>query len=321
MTRSIVKKIFKAAVKQKAVTAIIVILIVMAFFDTPFYTTRNFLQIVNAIAINGIIAAGVTIVLINFGCDLSVGSTLALSGIISIKLINMNVSIILAILCALAAGAIIGFINGFLIVHQKTEPFIITLGMDMALLGVSQIVTNGQPVSNTNSDFMEIANGMLFGVIPNLVIYLLIVLVLVHILLRYTQFGRNCYAVGGDYEVAVYSGINARRTKWIAYVLCGLTAALGGVLNSSYLNTGNSIYGESTPLFVHCSAVIGGTSLMGGVGGIPQTFIGLLALAVLNNALNILGISAYTQLLLQGLIILIILWTNSFGLKLKREAV
>jgi ribose transport system permease protein len=233
----------------------------------------------------------------------------------------MNVPIIIAILCALTAGAIVGFINGFFVVHQKTEPFIITLGMSMAILGVCQIITDAQPVSAANSNFMEISNGMLFGVIPNLVIFMVVVLVGIHLILRYTRFGRNCYAVGGDYEVAVYSGINARRTKWTAFVLCSVIAALGGVLNSSYMNTGNSIYGASTPLFVHCGAVIGGTSLMGGVGGIPQTFLGLLALAVLSNAFNILGISSYLQLLLQAIIILAILWMNSFGVKLKREAV
>ena len=205
------KLILRAATKQKAVTAIVAVFIIMTLFDTKFYTSRNLLQILNAISINGILAAGVTVVLINYGCDLSIGSTLALSGIITVKLINANVPIIFAIMCALAVGAVIGFINGFFVVHQKTEPFIITLGMSMVLLGVSQIITDAQPVSATNGEFMNISNGMLFGVIPNLVIFMVIVLVVIHLILRYTSFGRNCYAVGGDYEVAAYSGINARR--------------------------------------------------------------------------------------------------------------
>jgi ribose transport system permease protein len=318
---SYVKKVFSLAAKQKAITAIIIIFIFMMFFDTPFYTSRNMLQILNSGAVNGILAAGVTLVLISFGSDLSVGSTMALSGIIAVKLSNMNIPIIPAILCALAAGAFIGFINGFFVVHQKTEPFIITLGMGMAILGVGQIITDAQPVSAKNEKFMEISNGMLFGVIPNLVVFMVIVLLALHIILRYTQFGRNIYAVGGDYEVAAYSGINARKIKWLAFVICGVTAALGGVLNSSYLNTGNSIYGASSPLLVHCAAVIGGTSLMGGIGGIPQTTIGLLALIVLQNALNILGVSSYLQLLFQGLAIFAILWMNSFSIKRKRETV
>lgn len=317
----IIRSILKMASKQKAITAIVVIFLIMIFSNTTFYTPRNLLLILNSVAVNGILAAGVTLVLISFGSDLSIGSMMALAGIVAVKLMNMNVPIILAILCALAVGAFVGFINGFFVVHQKTEPFIITLGMSFVLLGVSQVLTNSQPISATNSQFSEIANGMLFGVIPNPVIFLLVVLIVVHLILRYTRFGRNCYAVGGDYEVAVYSGINARRTKWTVFIICGVLAALGGVVNSSYLNTANSIYGASSPLFVHCGAVIGGTSLMGGVGGIPQTILGLLALAVMQNALNLLGISSYIQLLIQGIVILSILWMNSFGVKRIREAV
>jgi ribose transport system permease protein len=305
---------------QKALFAVIAMFVLMIFFKTNFYTPYNLLDILNSASINEILAAGVTLVIITAGCDLSVGGMLSLSGIITIQLMNV-MPMMLAIVISLAVGALVGFINGFFVVHQKTEPFIITLGMGMVLKGIAQELTNAHPISPKNSEFMKIANGKLFGTIPNLVIIMLVVLAVVYLILRYTQFGRNLYAVGGDYEVAVYAGINARRTKWFAFVISGVTAALGGVLLSSKLNSGSSIYGDTTPLLIHCGAVIGGTSLIGGKGGILQTFIGLLAVGVLSNCLNMLQITAYIQQLLQGVVIVGILWLDCFGLKRKREAV
>jgi ribose transport system permease protein len=314
------KSLLRIAGKRKAFLAVIVMFIIMIFFKTNFYTPYNLLDMLNSASINEILAAGVTLVIICAGCDLSVGGILSLSGIVSIELMNV-MPILPAILCALVLGAVIGFVNGFFVVHQKTEPFIITLGMGMVLKGIAQELTDAHPISPSNSEFMKIANGKLFGTIPYLVIFMVVVLVTVGLILRYTHYGRNCYAVGGDYEVAVYAGINARRTKWTAYIISGVIAALGGVLLSSKLNSGSSIYGDTTPLIIHCGAVIGGTSLVGGKGGILQTFIGLLALAVLQNCMNMLLITAYIQQLVQGIVIVGILWLDCFGMKLKREAV
>lgn len=319
-SKTLGKSLLKTASKQKAFLAVVVMFILMIFFKTNFYSTYNLLDILNSAAINEILAVGVTLVIICAGCDLSVGGVLSLSGIVAIELMNV-MPMMLALLCSLAFGALVGVINGFFVVHQKTEPFIITLGMGMVLKGVAQEVTDAHPISPKNTDFMKIANGKLFGVIPNLVIVMLIVLVLGYLLLRYARFGRNCYAVGGDYEVAVYAGINARRTKWTAYVISGTVAALGGIMLSSKLNSGSSIYGDTTPLIIHCGAVIGGTSLVGGKGGVPQTFIGLLALGVLANCMNMLSITAYIQQLVQGVVIVSIIWLDCFGIKRKRETV
>ena len=319
-SRTLGKSLLKTASKQKAFLAVVVMFIMMLFFKTNFYTPYNLLDILNSASINEILAAGVTLVIICAGCDLSVGGILSLSGIIAIELMNV-LPMAFAIVGSLAFGALVGFVNGFFVVHQKTEPFIITLGMGMVLKGIAQELTDAHPISPKNPDFMKIANGKLFGSIPNLVVVMLVVLILGYVLLRYTHFGRNCYAVGGDYEVAVYAGINARRTKWMAYVISGTVAALGGIMLSSKLNSGSSIYGDTTPLIIHCGAVIGGTSLIGGKGGIPQTFIGLLALGVLANCMNMLTITAYIQQLVQGVVIVAIIWLDCFGLKRKREAV
>lgn len=306
--------------RQKAVLAILVMLAGMAFFDTNFYTAYNWLDMLKSAATLEILAFGVTLTIICGGCDLSIGGTMCLSGILAIKLMRV-MPMVPAILLAVLAGGVVGFVNGFFIVHQKTAPFIITLGMGMLLKGVCQQITDAHPVSCANPTFMKISNGKLIGSIPNLVIIMIVLMALFHCVLRYTAFGRNCYAIGGDYNVAVYSGINATRIKWTTFVICGLTAALGGVLLSSRLNTGSSLYGDATALTVNCGCVVGGTSFAGGIGGIPQTFIGLLVINLLENCMNMLGIDAYAQQVCKGVVIVAIIWADCYGRKRARERV
>jgi ribose/xylose/arabinose/galactoside ABC-type transport system permease subunit len=150
---------------------------------------------------------------------------------------------------------------------------------------------------------------------------MLIILLITHWIMRYTQFGRSCYAIGGDYDVARYSGIHVILIKWGAFVVCGITAALAGVLLSSKLNSGSSIYGETTALIVNCAVVVGGVSFAGGVGGIPQAALGLLVFGVLENAMNMLSVDSYLQILTKGMVIVAIIWMDSFSRKRKRERV
>lgn len=315
------KRSLRALTKQKAVIAILAMLILMLFFKTNFYTSYNLLNILKDAAVNEIIAFGVTLTVIAAGCDLSVGGVMCLSGIVSIQLINGGMNMWLAVLIAVLCGAAVGFINGFLVVQQKTEAFIITLGVGMLIKGVNQQLTDAHPISCTNMEFMKIANGKIGGVIPNLAIYMLVIGLLVFALLRFTSYGRNLYALGGDYDVAKYSGINVITTKWLAFVLSGALAAIAGVLLSSKLNTGSSIYGDDTALMVNCGVVVGGTSFAGGVGGILQSFIGLMVLQLLGNCMNMLGIAPYIQQVCQGVVIVAIIWLDCYGRKRKREDV
>ena len=315
------KRSLRALTKQKAIIAILIMLIVMLFFKTKFYTSYNLLNVLKDAAVNEIIAFGVTLTVIAAGCDLSVGGVMCLSGIVSIQLINGGMNVWLAILIAVFCGALVGFINGFLVVQQKTEAFIITLGTGMLIKGINQQLTDAHPVSCTNMEFMKIANGKIAGVIPNLALYMIVIGLLVYALLRYTSYGRNLYALGGDYDVAKYSGINVISTKWIAFILSGSLAAVAGVLLSSKLNTGSSIYGDDTALMVNCGVVVGGTSFAGGVGGILQSFIGLMVLQLLTNCMNMLGIAPYLQQVCQGIVIVAIIWLDCFGRKRKREDV
>jgi len=323
-------KFYRLFVQQKALVAIAVILVVMAFSGSEFFSAYNLLDMLNSSTILIILGLGVTLTIIAGGCDLSIGGILVVSGILSIQLQNfmpMPISLALAVLF----GTVVGFINGFLVVHQKTEPFIITLGMGLLLTGVAQQLSDAHPVPAHNPDFMAIGNGYLFGDgmftngqfpgIPNLVLITIACFVFFAWLMRYTAFGRNLYAIGGDYDVARYSGINVVKNKWLTLVISGTTAALGGVLLSSKLNTGSAIYGDFTALVVNCGVVVGGTSFAGGVGGIPQSVLGLLLFGMLDNAMNMLSIPSWYQLMLKGAVIVAILWLDSYTQKRKRETV
>lgn len=311
--------LYVALTRQKALPAILVMLAGMLFSGTNFYSMYNILDMLNSTSILLILAFGVTLTIISGGCDLSIGGILVVAGIIAIKLLDF-MPIWLAILAAVIFGLVVGFINGFLVVHQKTEPFIITLGMGLLLTGVAQQLTDAHPVPARNPHFMMIGNGDFHG-IPNLVLIMLACFALSYWLMRYTEFGRNLYAIGGDYEVARYSGIDVVKTKWLAFVISGGAAALAGVLLSSKLNTGSSIYGEMTALVVNCGVVVGGTSFAGGIGGIPQSALGLLVFGMLDNVMNMLSITSYYQVLLKGAVIVAIIWLDCFAQKRKREFV
>ena len=314
-------KLWKVVSKQKAVIAILALMVLMLFFDTQFYSAYNWLDMLRSAAILEIVAFGVTVAVICGGCDLSVGGTLCLGGILAVMCINAGMPIWVATLIALASGVVVGFINGFLVVHQKTEPFIITLGMGMLLKGICQQLTNAHPLSCTNMDFMNIANGKVLGSVPILVVYMLILFVLFFCLMRFTSFGRNCYAIGGNYEVAKYSGIKVVPIKWTAFIISGVTATLAGVLLSSRMNTGNSVYGDTTGMMVNCGVVIGGTSFAGGVGGMIESFIGLFVIQLLSNCMNALAIDGFWQKLIEGLLIVAIIAADCYSRKLKRERV
>ena len=313
-------KALRFIVRQKAVVSILLMLVTMLFFDTGFYTKYNILDMLNSAAILEIMAFGVTLTIICGGIDFSVGAMMSLSGIITIILMR-SMPLWCAIAISILCGALTGFVNGFLIVQHKTEPMIITLGMGMLLKGIAQQITDAHPVPAMNLKFMKLANGKVIAGVPNLIVIMLVMLVLFHCILRFTSFGRNCYAVGGDYNVAQMSGIHAKRVKWTSFVVSGMMAAFCGVLLASRLNTGSSIYGDTTALSVNCGCVVGGTSFGGGIGGIPQTFVGVLVLQMLENCMNMLGINAYVQQVCEGIIILLILWFDCYAKKKKAQAV
>jgi len=315
---------------QKAFLAIILVVLAMAVFNlnpgtrSEFFSELNLVDLLKSSSIFMILAMGETVVLIAGGVDLSIGGLMALSGVVVIQLINAGVPIPVAIALCLLMGLVVGAINAYISVYQRAEPFIITLGMGIALTGIGQQLTNAHPVTSTDPAFQNIANLQVFGPIPILVVVMLVVLGVVYWMLRSTSFGRNVYAVGGDYEVAKYSGINVVRTKAATYLIASLTAALGGVMLASQLSSASSIAGENTALYVVCAVVVGGTSVAGGIGGAIKSAIGLVLLGILTNAFNMLRIDSlvsYLPTALLGIIIVSILWLDSYGRKRRREAI
>ena len=327
--QTIGKQTYKVLSKRKAVVAIGVMLFIMLFSDSNFYTSLNIMNIFRMATPHLIIAFGVTLVVICRACDLSVGSVMALSGIIAVQLINSGMNMYLAILLAILSGSVVGFINGFLVVHQKTEAFIITLGMGMLVKGFALLLTNANPVpvmrGQLSDNFQAVSETVLIRLgkieIPSLVIFMLLILGFTYWLMRYTSFGRNCYALGGDYEVAQYSGINVVRTKWAAFIITGTYAAIAGVLMASRMNSGSAIIGDATPLFVNCAVVIGGTSFSGGIGGPGYSFLGIMVMEILRNGMGAFGINRFIQTMIMGIVIVTIIALDCYATKRKKEDV
>jgi ribose transport system permease protein len=330
MNTSILRAARSVLALQKAFLAIILVLLAMAVFNmipatrSAFFTELNFVDLLKSSSIFIILATGETVTLVAGGVDLSIGGMMALSGVIVIMLINAGVPTPVAVALCLLFGLAVGAVNAFISVYQRTEPFIITLGMGIVLTGIGLQLTDAHPVTATDPGFQNFANLKIFGPVPILVIVMLAVVAVVYWMLRSTSFGRNVYAVGGDYEVAKYSGINVLRTKAATYLICSLTATLGGLMLASQLSSASSIAGDNTPLYVVCAVVVGGTSVAGGIGGAIKSAIGLVLLGLLTNAFNMLRIDSlvsYLPTALLGVIIVSILWLDSYTRKRRREAV
>ena len=325
--KSLGKQTIKILGKQKAIVAVGVVFFIMLFSSSNIFTRGHMEALLVTASPDLIIGFGVTLAVICKGCDLSVGSVMSMSGILAIMMVNSGMPVFLAVFIAVLSGSVIGFINGFLIVHQKTEAFIITLGMGLFIKGVALFITDGRPVSNQVDAFRAISNSKILG-FPSIVVYMLIIGVLIFCLMRFTSFGRNCYALGGDYEVAEHSGIDVVRTKWAAFVITGTCASVAGILLASRWNTGNSIYGDLTPLLVNCSVVIGGTSFAGGIGGVVQSGIGVFVMHLFRYSMNlfridgvILEISQFVRNLVIGIVIVTIIALDCYSIKRKKEDV
>lgn len=316
---SIAKKILNVLIRRKAVAFIIVIIAIMPFVNSMFFSAYNFSDLLRAATVYELCACGVTLTMVAGGCDLSVGHNMTLAGILVIML-QPYFPLFVCILIALAVGSLVGVLNGYLSVYWKTEPFIITLGIDFLLKGICLYITNATPVSGTNMAYVDFGNNSFLG-IPIIAYVMFAVIIACHILLRYTEYGRNLYAIGGNYNVAVYSGISVIRTKWITFIISGFTAALAGVVLSARMNTGNSVYGDLTALTVNCGAVVGGTSFAGGRGGIIESVIGIFLFSLLENCMNMANITAYIQQLVKGVLIVGILAIDCYEQKRSAEKV
>jgi inositol transport system permease protein len=309
--------------KYAIVLIFIAMFIAMALLSDAFLSPRNLLNIVRQISVVGLIAIGVTMVIITTGIDLSSGSVLALAAVIvaslaqqpdwhDAKFPGLQLPLIVPILAALLVGAACGWVNGALIAGFRIPPFIATLGMMTIARGFALIYSN-RPVSGLTDNFNYIGQGEIFKVmpvpgqpdmgIPIPILILLAVAIAAHIMLNNTRFGRHIYAIGGNEQAARISGLNVGRIKIGVYTIAGLLAGLAGLVLTSRIGSGQAGLGVGYELDAIAAAVIGGVSLSGGIGTIWGTMVGALIIGVLNNGLDLLNVSAYWQTIVKGSII------------------
>lgn len=269
-----------------------------------FFSQGNIVNVVNQVAMNAIIAFGMTLIIIILGIDLSAGSMVALIGVSFVGLyMNLKVSFVVALLITLAIGLLMGLMNGVIVAKIKIPAFIVTLGTMTLFRGISLVLVNGKPIFCDNPALIYIGNGFV-GPLPFTVIILIVMFAFFYYLLAKTKFGRYVYAIGGNEETAVLSGINVARVKIWVYVLGGFSCVVSGLILASRLGSGQPSIGEGYEMDAITAAIIGGASLSGGAGTITGTLAGALIIGVINNGMNILGISPYLQLVVKGAVIL-----------------
>jgi ribose/xylose/arabinose/galactoside ABC-type transport system permease subunit len=278
--------------------------IVLWILTPHFLTVSNLLNVAQQTSINAIIAVGLTFVIISGGIDLSVGSIVAFSGVVMASLMARDVPWALAVVAGLGTGLGCGLLNGVLITLGRLPPFIATLGMMSVARGGALLYTDGRPISGFSEGFRWLATGeVVFIPVPVLVMGL--VYVVAHFILRRTPFGRYVFAIGGNEEAALLSGVKVRFHKTMVYGLGGLLSALAAAVLTARLNSAQPIAGINYELDAIAATVIGGTSLLGGQGSVIGTLIGALIMGVLRNGLNLLGVSSFVQQLVIGAVIIL----------------
>ena len=271
---------------------------------TPYFlTVPNLLNVAQQTSVNALIAVGMTFVILSAGIDLSVGSIVAFSGVVLGSLLHAGVPVPLAIAGGLLVGFGCGLVNGLLITLGRLPPFIATLGMMSVARGSALVYTQGRPISGFEPSFRSLATDDLL-LVPLPVILMLVVYLLAHIVLVRTRLGRYAYAIGGNEEATKLSGISVVRYKTLIYGVSGLMSGVAAVILTARLNSAQPIAGLMYELDAIAAVVIGGTSLMGGEGGLRGTLIGALIMGVLRNGLNLLGVSSFLQQIVIGLVII-----------------
>jgi ribose transport system permease protein len=288
--------------------ALIAVLIGMSVYFTVqsqyFFQTDNILNIARSAAVNGIVAAGETMVLISGGLDLSISSVMAAAGMVTAASIHLGLSPYLAIVVGLAFGAIVGFINGIIITKMRINPLITTLATMAIIRGYCYVVNNGLSFPIGNKTFRSLGLGKIFD-IPKPAILLIIVFVIVYLILRYTQFGRYVYAIGGNANSCRLCGLNVDRWRLVTYILCGVCAAFGGIVLTAIAGTAIPNSASGYELVVISAVILGGTSLAGGEGSVLGTLLAMIVISTVANGMTILEYPVYWQQIIQGFILLI----------------
>lgn len=284
---------------------LVVLSLFAIFIGGSFFSLNNILNIIRQTAVVSMIAVTMTFVIAIGEIDLSVGSTIGLSGLMAALVLQSTDNIPLAILAALAVGLVVGLINGLLIVALNLPSFLVTLGMQMVLVGTSMWITNTTAIPIGNTTFTFIFGGGSIGKLPLLLLWVLITGAVGYIVLNRTPYGKKVLAVGGNATSARYSGINVKKIVVYVFVYSSLMAALGGMLYAGRMSSGRYTFGDGLELDAIASVILGGTSMAGGNGSIVGAIIGSLLIGTINNGLMFFGLSTAQQTVAKGAIIIL----------------
>lgn len=296
------------ALKYRMLLGLILLCVVVSLVNHRFLSVINIMNVLRQTSINAVIAAGMTFVILTGGIDLSVGSILALCGAVSASMIAAGSGIALTVFTTLSLGTLIGVFSGIAITKGKVQPFIATLVGMTLLRGATLVYTDGKPISTGYSAAADLyawfGTDYIFG-IPVPVFLMIVVFAVSYYVLKHTRFGRYVYAIGGNEEASRLSGVRVNRVKTAVYAISGLTSAVAGIILTSRLSSAQPTAGAGYELDAIAAVVLGGTSLAGGIGTVFGTLTGALIIGVLNNALNLMNVSSYYQMIAKGAVILI----------------
>lgn len=296
----------KKIIKKSGLLLIFFALIVLATFLSPkFLTYKNLFNIFRQISIVGVLSVGMTFVIISNGIDLSVGSVLALSCVL-VPIIAPKVgdNIFLVCLICILVGGLMGTATGSLVSYGKMQPFMATFGMSTVAEGLAFLLSDGRPIILSDTRWTGFGNGSTVG-IPNMALVLLVVVVVGQFVISKTLYGVNTYAIGNNDVASGLCGVNTKKTRLIAYIISGALAAAGGLLMTARVGVGDPGIGADYALDTIAAVIVGGTRMGGGYGSVLNSFLGAAIIGVLNNVFNLLGISAYPQMIFKGLIIIV----------------
>lgn len=289
---------------------LVLMCIVLAIANDKFLTGANIMTIIKQISIQSIVAIGMTMIIITGNIDLSVGSLVAFASVCAALLMKSGLPTWLTIIAVILISGVLGLISGGVTAKLKLHSFLVTLALMQTFRGLAQTMTGGYPIAGFDSGFGAIAAGDIFG-IPYLVIYMVIFYAVFIYIMKYTAFGRSIYAIGGNQESARLSGINVEKVKTMVFVISSMLCGVAGVLLTSKVRSGDPTCATGWEMDTIAGAIIGGTNMMGGEGKLGGTIIGLLFVGVLSNGMILLGVNAYMQNVIKGLVIFLAVILNS----------
>lgn len=310
-------KSFKDKIKNNEIlgplAALLIMTIALAFLSDNFMTYANILNLLRQVSVNIFIAFAMTFVILTGGIDLSVGSTLALTSALTAGLIRSGMNPIVCLILGLLIGGLLGLINGVFISMGNLAPFIVTLATMSIYRGFTLVYTNGNPITGVAKEgiFKFLGRGSVLG-IPFPIIIMIIIFAILYIFLHRTPFGRKIFATGGNEKAALISGISINKIKIFVYTISGVLSAISGLILMSRLNSAQPTSGVGAEMDAIAAVVLGGTSMVGGKGSIYGTLVGALIIGVLNNGLNIIGVSSFYQQVAKGVVILLAVLLDSY---------